>query len=342
MTAQTPVTFGHPAGGGANGVAASVYTTDPALPEFTPLYEGFSSPGPVTIVCDKNGTRLATPEIRKKPDIAAVDGVNTTFFPEGPGNDYEAIVGLPDGFPNFFGTSAAAPHAAGVAALVIQKAGGPGSISPKRVGRILKDSAPPRDSDLFFSEAVAANNDATVTVTATGEDLRAVGLSDNFFKVTFHSRRPGQTLDSLTIDLTGTGLLFDPVAHPVHIETTTGRVISSSTPATPSGKVTLNFSGFTSGQSLTFGVDRDFANVSGKPVEFSGNSGDMVGGATLTATLSSKGDRDKDADIFTGVFLNDLDRGSKIYHVYGLIVAINALRSTRPHTTPTNHYHITI
>jgi len=331
ITAQTPLTFGHPAARGANGVAAYVYDTDPAFDGFTPAYEGFSSPGPATIVFDKNGNRLANPEIRKKPDIAAVDGVNTTFFPEGPGNDYEAIVGLPDGFPNFFGTSAAAPHAAGVAALVIQKAGGPGSISPRRVSRILKDSAPPRDSDLFFSEAVAANNDATVTVTATGEDLRAVGLSDNFFKVTFHSRRSGQTLDSLTIDLTGTGLLFDPVAHPVHVGTTTGPVISSSTPATPSGKVTLNFSGFTSGQSLTFGVDRDFANVSGNVVEFGGNSGDEMGGATVTAKLSSKGDRDHDSDALTGVFLNDLDRGYQIYDGFGLIDAVNALRLTRAH-----------
>src|SRR5438045_3780728 len=179
LNAQMPVTSGHSCAQQANGVAAVVYSTDPASGRLRPLYEGFSSPGPAIIVFDKNGDRLDPPQLRKKPDIAAVDGVNTTFFPDGPRNDYEAIFGVPDGLRNFFGTSAAASHAAGVAALVIQKAGGSGAISPWRVSQILKDSAPPRDTDLFYSEAVAANRDADVTVSATGEDLKGAGVSDS-------------------------------------------------------------------------------------------------------------------------------------------------------------------
>jgi len=55
-------------------------------------------------------------ERREKPEIVAPDGGNTTFFgvdilDPGDGSDT-------DTFPNFFGTSASAAHAAGVAALL--------------------------------------------------------------------------------------------------------------------------------------------------------------------------------------------------------------------------------
>jgi Subtilase family len=130
----SPATFGHSAAANAVGVAAYVYTT--TLPVLTPAFEAFSSPGPVTIAFDAAGNRLAVAETRKKPDIAAPDGVNTTFF--FPGEDYEG-----DGFPNFFGTSAAAPHAAGVAALLLGKAG-PGSLTAAQIKSILQTTAPAR------------------------------------------------------------------------------------------------------------------------------------------------------------------------------------------------------
>lgn len=129
---NSPTTFGHSAAAGANSVAAYRYTFPAAQQSpFVPAFESFSSPGPVTIVFDAAGNRLAVPETRKKPDFAAPDGGNTTFFY--PNSDYEG-----DGFNNFFGTSAAAPHAAGVAALMLQKAGGPGSLTPKQIKSVLQ------------------------------------------------------------------------------------------------------------------------------------------------------------------------------------------------------------
>ncbi len=65
--------------------------------------ESFSSRGPLRRLFDRFGNRLGTAEIRHKPDIAAADGVSTSLGPP---------------FAPFFGTSAAAPSAAGVAALI--------------------------------------------------------------------------------------------------------------------------------------------------------------------------------------------------------------------------------
>ena len=113
-----PVTYGHNSAAGANGVAAYAFFA-PFVPE------AFTSPGPSTIYFDKNNKRFKHPEIRQKPDMAAMDGANTTFFVSDSSVD-------PDTFPNFFGTSAAAPHAAAIAALVLDAAGGPGTVKPKQ------------------------------------------------------------------------------------------------------------------------------------------------------------------------------------------------------------------
>ena len=87
--------------------AARFDKAPPFLP--TPLIENFSSIG---------GTKTEG-VVRNKPDIVAPDGVNTLVKM---GQDYSnASTGVKlDGYSNFFGTSAAAPHAAAVAALIME------------------------------------------------------------------------------------------------------------------------------------------------------------------------------------------------------------------------------
>lgn len=114
--------YGHSNATGANAVAAAFWGNTPAYGVNPPQPEGFTSAGGVQIRYNTAGVPIP-PVTRNKPNFCAVDGVSNTFF--GNGN-------------NFFGTSAAAPHAAAVAALMLEA--NPG-LSPTQVRSLLVASS---------------------------------------------------------------------------------------------------------------------------------------------------------------------------------------------------------
>ena len=115
-----PTMYGHAVAPGVVSVAAVPwFDTQMFDPDFGPSAatdpEDFSSlGGAISVQFDASGAFV--PRTSQEPDIAAVDGNNTTFF--GSRLDLGGYEGEPDAFPNFFGTSAAAPNAAAVAALM--------------------------------------------------------------------------------------------------------------------------------------------------------------------------------------------------------------------------------
>lgn len=107
----TSTIVGHPNAAGAIAVGAVRYDKNPIYSPLTyakPVIMSFSSVGGTPV----NGV------VRSKPDITAPNGVNTTV--DLGNGDWIDPVDPDTAYPNFFGTSAASPHAAAVAALILE------------------------------------------------------------------------------------------------------------------------------------------------------------------------------------------------------------------------------
>ena len=114
----------------------------------------FSSAGGVPIYFNRFGRRLETPQVRRVPSVTGPDGGNTSFFlsdssyddddGDGLNSPFSTFISgldLPgDEYPNFFGTSASAPHVAAVAALMLDKAPG---LTVQEIRETLQETARP-------------------------------------------------------------------------------------------------------------------------------------------------------------------------------------------------------
>jgi hypothetical protein len=163
---NSPTLQGHPGASGAAAVGAAFYFQTPACGTSPAVLEPYSSQGGYPILFDSSGARLATPVVRNKPDFVGPDGGNNTFlgYPLD-GVTTNGVVASAGGelsttvaqcqtqsdpasaaygvYPSFFGTSAATPHAAAIAALMLQA--NP-SLTPAQIYTALRGTALPMGS----------------------------------------------------------------------------------------------------------------------------------------------------------------------------------------------------
>ena len=151
---NAPSIWGHAAARHGQAVAAMYY----AIPKF---------PGGLQLAGAgrrSTSTRRATVSMSRKSATSRRSPRPTASTPRSSGGDIDG-----NGQPNFFGTSAAAPDAAAVGALVIQAAGGPGHIEP---ARRLRAAAANRHGD-----SAVEKSDAGGRVRRTGGRRRRMAIS---------------------------------------------------------------------------------------------------------------------------------------------------------------------
>lgn len=157
----TGTIYGHELLAGTNVVGAVDYGTTPAFGG-TPTMATYSSTGPGTILFSPTGAALATPHTPNAPSFASVAGTSTTVT----------------GFASFNGTSAAAPNAGAVGALMLQANS---ALTPAEVTALLEQSTIPVVAVLGNSGAGLIQARAAVELSAAaGGTVWTNGLGGNW------------------------------------------------------------------------------------------------------------------------------------------------------------------
>jgi len=170
--------WGHPLAEGVVSVAAVPWWEAPdfaparfGTPEIDP--EPFSSKaGNTSIQFDRQGN--FAPVVRFGPTLAGTDGNNTSFFGSDFNPDATPGFGEPDGAPNFFGSSAAAPNVAAVVVLLQQA-------FPELSARAITDGLIATAIDVRGARSAAGTDDVT-----------GAGLIDARAAQTFFANNPPQ------------------------------------------------------------------------------------------------------------------------------------------------------
>ncbi len=187
------------------------------------------------------------PQRRDTPSISAPDGANTTFFDSDISININGTIYDTDGFPNFFGTSAAAPNAAAIAALLKERA----SLStPTQVKAALQGTAidivatsplsvagPDDRSGAGLINALAAvnavpgvTNPSNQTAIA-GNDIAFTVTASGSATLTFQWQKNGSNIpntNSATLNLTQVPIGDDGSTYRVIVSNNFGTAVSAS------------------------------------------------------------------------------------------------------------------
>jgi hypothetical protein len=299
--------YGHAAATSAIAVGAASYAQTPGFGVNPAVVENFSSGGPTRIFFDTAGNPVSV--VRQTPQITAPDGGNTSFF--------GADDGDADSFPNFYGTSAAAPAAAAVAALLLQANG---SLSPAAIKTVLMNSALDMDNpatpgfDTGFDAGTGAGliqaNAALAMVT------NSLTISD----ATINEGNSGTKVETFTVTHNGNGAAFA-----VNFTTADGSATVADHDYVASAG-TLNFASGVNTQTISITINGDtkvesnesfFVNLSGATNGATIADGQGIG----TIVNDDAANHDFNGDTKSDIFLQNANGATYIWQMNGVSLA---------------------